>query len=64
MTGSASDAWDTTYQAWVEADTPMEAKKAAQEQAVSTGGYEDTDPDDFDVLAVYEGHITDYSKAE
>ena len=52
-----------TYQAWVEASTVQEAKELAQLEAVQREGRADDeeldDPDDYFVLAVYEGHLED-----
>ena len=48
-----------TYQAWVHAETAQEAKEAGQLQAVAELCPEGEDPDppeDYHVLALYEGH--------
>ena len=49
-----------TYQAWVEARTMQEAKELAQLEAAQherPPGEELDPPDDYHVLAVYEGHL-------
>lgn len=57
------DNGDDTYQAWVEADTVQEAKEKAQKEALNQEvdeGFETYwKPEDFSVLAVYEGHNED-----
>lgn len=50
---------DDTYQAWVEADTVQEAKELGQRQAFNQEADDAAStesPNDFSVLAVYEGH--------
>lgn len=60
------DNGDDTYQAWVEADTVQEAKEKAQNE-VFNQEVDDVDstesPEDFAVLAVYEGHHLEDVKA-
>lgn len=53
------------YQAWVEALDPRQAIRFAQDEACHAdfGDDSDANPDDYHVLACYDGNLTDLSVA-
>jgi hypothetical protein len=58
LCGDASCQRDKTISTWVEADYPEEAFGKAQDEAVRNFNH-DGPPEDFEVLAIYPGHIFD-----
>lgn len=53
------------YQAWVDALNPRQAIRFAQDEACHAdfGDDSDANPDDYHVLACYDGNLTDLSVA-